>query len=132
MKLQFGLNSVSGSRRSRQDNQVNSKSDPEDRETGTVIFCQVFVPFLVAGFANVASGIILDHAQRWSSFQAVTELFILVTALLGFKGKRNFVLNNTHSQRTVHFKEIWRCACQRAWQHKRTLENLTIVRHNVK
>ncbi|KAL3189420.1 hypothetical protein MRX96_002732 [Rhipicephalus microplus] len=47
---------------------------------------QVFVPFLAAGFGTVGAGLLLDMVQHWPVFQNVTELFILVPALLGLKG----------------------------------------------
>ncbi|CAN7989474.1 unnamed protein product, partial [Ixodes hexagonus] len=47
---------------------------------------QVFVPFLAAGFGTVGAGLLLDMVQHWPVFQKVTELFILVPALLGLKG----------------------------------------------
>ncbi|XP_077540891.1 solute carrier family 41 member 1-like [Haemaphysalis longicornis] len=47
---------------------------------------QVFVPFLASGFGTVCAGLLLDMVQHWPVFQRVTELFILVPALLGLKG----------------------------------------------
>lgn len=64
----------------------------EKGETAKVIFFQVFIPFLVAGFGNVGAGLILDHVQFWPVFQASKELFILVASFLGFKGNLEMTL----------------------------------------
>lgn len=47
---------------------------------------QVFIAFILAGFGNVGAGLILDSVQHWSSFVALSELFVLVPSLLGLKG----------------------------------------------
>jgi solute carrier family 41 len=75
----FGDPGLSG-RRFSQDIRINEKDIPEEDETLKVIFLQVFVPFLIAGFGNVGAGIILDYVQYWDVFQTVTELFILVAS----------------------------------------------------
>ncbi|XP_077539709.1 solute carrier family 41 member 1-like isoform X3 [Haemaphysalis longicornis] len=53
---------------------------------------QVFVPFLIAGFGTVGAGLVLDVIQHWKVFQRVSELFILVPALLGLKGNLEMTL----------------------------------------
>lgn len=53
---------------------------------------QVFVPFLIAGFGTVGAGLVLDIIQHWLVFQKVSELFILVPALLGLKGNLEMTL----------------------------------------
>ena len=53
---------------------------------------QIFLPFLVAGFGMVAAGLVLDVVQHWTVFETVTELFILVPALLGLKGNLEMTL----------------------------------------
>ncbi|KAH7984825.1 hypothetical protein HPB49_025693 [Dermacentor silvarum] len=53
---------------------------------------QVFVPFLIAGFGTVGAGLVLDVIQHWKVFQKVSELFILVPALLGLKGNLEMTL----------------------------------------
>lgn len=53
---------------------------------------QVFVPFLIAGFGTVGAGLVLDIIQHWQVFQKVSELFILVPALLGLKGNLEMTL----------------------------------------
>jgi len=67
-------------RRFSQDIRTNDKGFIDDYETLRVIFLQVFVPFLIAGFGKVGAGIILDYVQYWDVFQSVTELFILVAS----------------------------------------------------
>jgi solute carrier family 41 len=61
-------------------------------ETLRVIFYQVFIPFLVAGFDNVGAGMILDHVQHWHVFKTIPELFILVASFLGLKGNLEMTL----------------------------------------
>ncbi|CAG2163432.1 unnamed protein product [Oppiella nova] len=60
---------------------VNEEKKLSDEyETYKVIFLQVFVPFLIAGFGNVGAGLILDYVQHWDVFQSVSELFILIAS----------------------------------------------------
>jgi len=47
---------------------------------------QIFPPFLLAGLGTVGAGLLLNHVQGWEVFQDITELFVLVPALLGLKG----------------------------------------------
>ncbi|XP_054163902.1 solute carrier family 41 member 1-like [Oppia nitens] len=61
-------------------------------ETYKVIFLQVFLPFLIAGFGNVGAGLILDSVQHWDVFKSVSELFILIASFLGFKGNLEMTL----------------------------------------
>uniref|UniRef100_G1RWW0 Solute carrier family 41 member n=1 Tax=Nomascus leucogenys TaxID=61853 RepID=G1RWW0_NOMLE len=43
-------------------------------------------------FGTVAAGMVLDIVQHWEVFQKVTEVFILVPALLGLKGNLEMTL----------------------------------------
>ncbi len=52
----------------------------------------MFFPFLIAGLGMVGAGLVLDVVQHWPVFQTVTELFILVPALLGLKGNLEMTL----------------------------------------
>ncbi|UYV62372.1 hypothetical protein LAZ67_2000323 [Cordylochernes scorpioides] len=68
-------------------------------ETMWSVFLQVFIPFLIAGFGTVGAGLVLDQVQRisgcvqhWQAFLEVTEIFILVPALLGLKGNLEMTL----------------------------------------
>lgn len=53
---------------------------------------QVFVPFVVAGLGMVGAGLVLDVVQHWEVFKVVSEVFILVPALLGLKGNLEMTL----------------------------------------
>ncbi|KAI1301463.1 Solute carrier family 41 member 1 [Halotydeus destructor] len=88
--------------------------EPED-ETAKVIFFQVFIPFLIAGFGNVGAGIILDNVQHWEVFQTITELFILVASFLGFKGNLEMTLaarlaTQANTGKLDDPKNLWRIA----------------------
>lgn len=56
------------------------------KESSGVMALQILVPFLLAGFGTVSAGMVLDIVQHWEVFKNVTEVFILVPALLGLKG----------------------------------------------
>nr|XP_006628513.1 PREDICTED: solute carrier family 41 member 1 [Lepisosteus oculatus]XP_015198110.1 PREDICTED: solute carrier family 41 member 1 [Lepisosteus oculatus] len=62
------------------------------KETSFSIGLQVLFPFLLAGFGTVAAGMVLDIVQHWTVFKEVTEVFILVPALLGLKGNLEMTL----------------------------------------
>ncbi|OCT94543.1 hypothetical protein XELAEV_18012217mg [Xenopus laevis] len=62
------------------------------KETSFSIGLQVLFPFLLAGFGTVAAGMVLDIVQHWQVFTEVTEVFILVPALLGLKGNLEMTL----------------------------------------
>ncbi|KAJ8400209.1 hypothetical protein AAFF_G00399030 [Aldrovandia affinis] len=62
------------------------------KETSFSIGLQVVFPFLLAGFGTVAAGMVLDIVQHWTVFTKVTEVFILVPALLGLKGNLEMTL----------------------------------------
>ncbi|XP_072027588.1 solute carrier family 41 member 1-like [Amphiura filiformis] len=57
-----------------------------------MIAAQVFLPFLIAGFGTVGAGLVLDIVQHWPVYKEVTEVFILVPALLGLKGNLEMTL----------------------------------------
>ncbi|XP_067935045.1 solute carrier family 41 member 1-like [Watersipora subatra] len=61
-------------------------------ESSFRIAIQVFFPFLIAGFGTVGAGMVLDIVQHWLVFKEVTEIFILVPALLGLKGNLEMTL----------------------------------------
>ncbi|EEC12758.1 solute carrier, putative [Ixodes scapularis] len=62
------------------------------KERLRVVAVQVFIPFLTAGFGTVGAGLVLDVVQRWPAFVHISELFILVPALLGLKGNLEMTL----------------------------------------
>ncbi|KFB42030.1 AGAP000663-PA-like protein [Anopheles sinensis] len=53
---------------------------------------QIAVPFFIAGFGTIAAGIILGRVENWNVFTQISELFILVPALLGLKGNLDMCL----------------------------------------
>ncbi|GJQ69922.1 hypothetical protein Trydic_g13327 [Trypoxylus dichotomus] len=53
---------------------------------------QMFIPFLLAGFGMVAASLLLDVVQHWAVYQDVSEVYILVPALLGLKGNLEMTL----------------------------------------
>ncbi|XP_065165236.1 solute carrier family 41 member 1-like isoform X3 [Atheta coriaria] len=61
-------------------------------ETYFSIAIQVFIPFLIAGFGMVFAGLVFDKIQHWPVFEEITELVILVPALLGLKGNLEMTL----------------------------------------
>ncbi|XP_029947906.1 solute carrier family 41 member 1 [Salarias fasciatus] len=65
---------------------------PPLKETSFSIGLQVVFPFLLAGFGTVAAGMVLDIVQHWTVFTEVSEVFILVPALLGLKGNLEMTL----------------------------------------
>ncbi|XP_059618448.1 solute carrier family 41 member 1-like isoform X1 [Phlebotomus argentipes] len=53
---------------------------------------QVSIPFLIAGIGTIGAGIILGRVEHWKVFIHISELFILVPALLGLKGNLDMCL----------------------------------------
>ncbi|XP_061779980.1 solute carrier family 41 member 1-like isoform X2 [Nerophis lumbriciformis] len=61
-------------------------------ESSWIIAAQVLVPYLVSGLGMVAAGIVMDIVQHWAVFQEISEVFILVPALVGLKGNLEMTL----------------------------------------
>uniref|UniRef100_A0A8C7UTZ3 Solute carrier family 41 member n=1 Tax=Oncorhynchus mykiss TaxID=8022 RepID=A0A8C7UTZ3_ONCMY len=61
-------------------------------ESAWLIAAQILLPFLVAGLGMVAAGIVMDVVQHWEVFKEITEVFILVPALVGLKGNLEMTL----------------------------------------
>lgn len=57
-----------------------------------LVAVQMFIPFLLAGFGMVAASLLLDVVQHWPVFMHVSEVYILVPALLGLKGNLEMTL----------------------------------------
>lgn len=70
---------------------VKLKTEMEE-ESFMSITLQIFFPFLLAGMGMVAAGLVLDLVQHWNVFLEISELFILVPALLGLKGNLEMTL----------------------------------------
>uniref|UniRef100_A0A671S7V4 Solute carrier family 41 member n=1 Tax=Sinocyclocheilus anshuiensis TaxID=1608454 RepID=A0A671S7V4_9TELE len=62
------------------------------KESPLAMALQILVPFLLAGFGTVSAGVVLDIVQHWEAFKNITEIFILVPALLGLKGNLEMTL----------------------------------------
>uniref|UniRef100_A0A8C4HI96 Solute carrier family 41 member n=1 Tax=Dicentrarchus labrax TaxID=13489 RepID=A0A8C4HI96_DICLA len=62
------------------------------RQSPLAMALQILLPFLLAGFGTVSAGMVLDIVQHWEAFQYITEIFILVPALLGLKGNLEMTL----------------------------------------
>ncbi|XP_073833894.1 solute carrier family 41 member 1 isoform X1 [Musca autumnalis] len=62
------------------------------QEKWTTILIQVSIPFFLAGIGTIGAGIILGRVEKWRVFKSVSELFILVPALLGLKGNLDMCL----------------------------------------
>uniref|UniRef100_A0A8C9U486 Solute carrier family 41 member n=1 Tax=Scleropages formosus TaxID=113540 RepID=A0A8C9U486_SCLFO len=61
-------------------------------ESFEAIGSQVLLPYLLAGLGMVLAGVVLDCVQHWPVFQTITEVFILVPALVGLKGNLEMTL----------------------------------------
>ncbi|XP_063282343.1 solute carrier family 41 member 3 isoform X1 [Pelobates fuscus] len=61
-------------------------------EAATTIALQVIFPYLLAGLGMVMAGMVLDMVQHWDVFKTITEIFILVPALVGLKGNLEMTL----------------------------------------
>lgn len=61
-------------------------------ESVWTIAAQVLLPFLLCGLGTVAAGIVMDTVQHWKVFREISEVFILVPALLGLKGNLEMTL----------------------------------------
>uniref|UniRef100_A0A8C6XX79 Solute carrier family 41 member n=1 Tax=Naja naja TaxID=35670 RepID=A0A8C6XX79_NAJNA len=85
-----------------QDNHLSSDTDEtspivegnrkQPKESSSIMALQILVPFLLAGFGTVSAGMVLDIVQHWEVFRNITEVFILVPALLGLKGNLEMTL----------------------------------------
>uniref|UniRef100_A0A3Q3CKT8 Solute carrier family 41 member n=1 Tax=Haplochromis burtoni TaxID=8153 RepID=A0A3Q3CKT8_HAPBU len=76
--------------RSPQPKDANVSGAPEESICSMVV--QIVVPFLLAGLGTVSAGILLDIVQSWEVFQEITEILILVPAVLGMKGNLEMTL----------------------------------------
>ncbi|KAM9341811.1 solute carrier family 41 member 3 [Pholidichthys leucotaenia] len=63
-----------------------------EEESSLAICLQVLFPYLLAGMGMVLAGMVLDSVQHWEVFKVITEVFILVPALVGLKGNLEMTL----------------------------------------
>ncbi|XP_040214924.1 solute carrier family 41 member 1-like isoform X1 [Rana temporaria] len=61
-------------------------------ESSFSIALQVLFPYLLAGLGMVLAGLVLDVVQHWDVFRTITDVFILVPALVGLKGNLEMTL----------------------------------------
>nr|XP_020448967.1 solute carrier family 41 member 1-like [Monopterus albus] len=61
-------------------------------DSSWTIAAQVLLPYLVSGLSMVAAGIVMDAVQHWEVFREISEVFILVPALVGLKGNLEMTL----------------------------------------
>ncbi|KAL3976535.1 T-box protein 2 [Sarotherodon galilaeus] len=71
---------------------LESNTQNMPKESALAMAFQILVPFLLAGFGTVSAGMVLDIVQHWEAFRYITEIFILVPALLGLKGNLEMTL----------------------------------------
>lgn len=61
-------------------------------ETRLIIMLQVCLPFILAGFGNMAAGLVLNKVAQWRSFQKVPIFFVLLPSFVGLKGNIEMTL----------------------------------------
>ncbi|XP_069085110.1 solute carrier family 41 member 2 isoform X2 [Pleurodeles waltl] len=76
----------------RGDESIQEGSNKILKESSMTMALQMLLPFLLAGFGTVSAGMVLDIVQHWDVFKNITEVFILVPALLGLKGNLEMTL----------------------------------------
>ncbi|XP_015794867.1 solute carrier family 41 member 1 [Tetranychus urticae] len=95
-----GLSPVDSDRKSRSFSAFSGISHNSGRRKSTLLrdespykaLRELIIPCLIAGFGNVATGVIFAHVQTWAVFENVPQLNILVPALLGLKGNVEMTL----------------------------------------
>ncbi|XP_014222994.1 solute carrier family 41 member 1-like [Trichogramma pretiosum] len=74
------------------DKSTKVSEEASDEENVVSTFLQILIPFALAGFGMVAASLLLDVVQHWPVFAEVSEVYILVPALLGLKGNLEMTL----------------------------------------
>ncbi|XP_067090791.1 solute carrier family 41 member 2 [Osmerus mordax] len=95
------------SERDVEDGEAGGSPPGERSESARSMVIQILVPFLLAGLGTVSAGTLLDVVQHWEVFHEVTEIFILVPALLGLKGNLEMTLASRLSTAVNMGKMDW-------------------------
>ncbi|XP_034962378.1 solute carrier family 41 member 3 isoform X2 [Zootoca vivipara] len=61
-------------------------------ESSFTLASQIFGPFILSGLGLLSAGLLIDTVQHWTVFKAITEIFILIPALVGLKGNLEMTL----------------------------------------
>ncbi|KAM4734223.1 solute carrier family 41 member 2 isoform 2-T2 [Anableps anableps] len=101
-----------GSRFSRSMRTKDPQLSRESTESVCSMVLQILVPFVLAGLGTVSAGMLLDVVQSWDVFQEITEIFILVPAILGMKGNLEMTLASrlstvVNAGKTESTRERW-------------------------
>ncbi|CAF1395639.1 unnamed protein product [Rotaria sordida] len=64
----------------------------DEEEKWYIVGSEVFLPFMIAGCGMVAAGLVLERVKELNVFKEITEIYILVPALLGLKGNLEMTL----------------------------------------
>lgn len=80
-------------------------------ETKLIIILQVCLPFILAGFGNMAAGLMLNKVAQWRVFQKVPTFFILLPPFVGLKGNIEMTLASRLS--TLSNLNLLQTGCQR-------------------
>lgn len=84
-----GTGGSNGSYSLRSSTSAGLTSKPSDsllRETKLIIILQVCLPFILAGFGNMAAGLTFDHVSKWRAFKSVPMFVVVLPSLIGMKG----------------------------------------------
>uniref|UniRef100_G3P9Q2 Solute carrier family 41 member n=1 Tax=Gasterosteus aculeatus aculeatus TaxID=481459 RepID=G3P9Q2_GASAC len=74
------------------DGMEDEKLRVSSRESTAVMCLQMLLSGLLAGLGTVTAGLLLDRLQHWEVFKEISEVFILVPALVGLKGNLEMTL----------------------------------------